>query len=295
MCFEDLLVGCNDCYRVAVGASDKQWADASDDEVGAHLEKELQRANEADSVLEVLKIEDAADSRAAFLHATKQFHPNRFARRPRHIRRLANDVYIVIKEAYDKAQLMSADGDRKRASTSEATALTPVLPAAEAQVTSHVDDSEARKDLAARRRERARSNLKNSSSQLDTISRDPVKGAQIRTATQPQIEAPTDVEVEEARFQAALEKLDSGNFSDASVAFKKLAVARPSDKRFRMHMHYCQGKYHQAAGRHGEARSEYQRALGIDTSFTLAHKAMATLPQDPEKKKAGLLSRFFRK
>jgi len=278
-----------------VGASDKQWVDASDDEVSAHLEKELSRANEAGSVLEVLKIEDAADNRAAFLRATKQFHPNRFARRPPHIRRLANDVYIVIKEAYDKARLMSATAEKIQVNTSETKPLTPVLPTAEAPVVSHVDDSDARKDLAARRRKRARSNLTNSSSQLEAISRDPVKGAQIRTATQPQIEAPTDVEVEEARFQAALEKLDSGKFSDASVAFKKLAVARPSDKRFRMHMHYCQGKYHQSAGRHGEARSEYQRALGIDTSFTLAHKAMATLPQDPEKKKAGLLSRFFRK
>ena len=248
MCFEGLLVGRNDWYRACVGAIEKQWADASDDEVAAHLEKELERANAAGSAFEVLEIDDVSECRSAFLRATKQFHPNRFARRPQHIRKLANNVYIVIKEAYDKARLINADSELKRASTSsENKALsTPTPPAAETSA-SRGEDSEARKDLAARRRERARTNLKNSSSQLPAISREPAKGAQIRTATQPQIEAPTDVEVEEARFQAALEKLDSGNFSDASVAFKKLAVGRPSEKRFRMHMHYCQGKYHQLA------------------------------------------------
>ncbi|MBL4635449.1 MAG: hypothetical protein JKY56_16430, partial [Kofleriaceae bacterium] len=212
-----------------MGPSDKQWADASDDEVSAHLEKELKRANEAGSALEILKIEDVSDCRSAFLRATKQFHPNRFARRPQHIRKLANNVYIVIKEAYDKARIISAGNELKRVSTSETKILTTATPAAEAPLPNRPDDSDARKDLAARRRERARSNLTNSSSQLPAISREPAKGAQIRTATQPQIEAPTNVEVEEARFQAALEKLDSGNFSDASVAFKKLAVARPSE------------------------------------------------------------------
>lgn len=283
----------------SVSARDQKWVHSDDEEVRTKLEQELRRVKASESLAEALNLAEGEDARGGFLSATKLFHPNRFARRPAEIRKLANDVYIEIKEAYDKGKLNEASESLKRSKTSKPIRAISNEPSEDstpekALATTRSDDSAARKDLAARRRERLRMRL-NSSSEHPAIETEPSRGAQIRTNTQPQIEGPSDAQLQESQFTAAIAQLDLGKFSEAAVSFKKLAVARPTDKRYRMHMHYCQGKYHQAAGRHSEARSEYQRALGIDASFSLAHKAMATLPQDPDKKKTGLLSRLFRK
>lgn len=284
----------------SVSARDQKWVHSDDEEVRTKLEQELRRVKASESLAEALNLAEGEDARGGFLSATKLFHPNRFARRPAEIRKLANDVYIEIKEAYDKGKLDEASESLKRSKTSKPIRaidhdLSEDSTPEKALATTRSDDSAARKDLAARRRERLRQRLNSSSEHAALDPEASPRGAQIRTNTQPQIEGPSDAQLQESQFTAAIAQLDLGKFSEAAVSFKKLAVARPTDKRYRMHMHYCQGKYHQAAGRHSEARSEYQRALGIDASFSLAHKAMATLPQDPDKKKTGLLSRLFRK
>lgn len=66
------------------------------------LHSELVRLQRATSH-EALGLDTGASRsqiRAAFLRDTKRFHPNRFARRGRQVTRLANEVFLRIKEAY---------------------------------------------------------------------------------------------------------------------------------------------------------------------------------------------------
>jgi curved DNA-binding protein CbpA len=83
------------------------WNSKSDSEVKAALERELGRLRTArpQVALGVDGAASAAAIRAAFLALTKTYHPNRFARREREIKRLANEVYLRVKDAYaDLAQ-----------------------------------------------------------------------------------------------------------------------------------------------------------------------------------------------
>lgn len=77
---------------------------ANDAEVAAMLHDELVRLQRASSHEALGLGNDASSSqiRAAFLRDTKRFHPNRFARRSRQVTRLANEVFLLIKEAYYK-------------------------------------------------------------------------------------------------------------------------------------------------------------------------------------------------
>ena len=84
---------------VAQGAD---WTRGTDAEVRTALEGELDRLGGADPFA-ALGVDYEADEeaiRAAFLAATKILHPNRFARRDRSVTRVANEVYLRVKDAY---------------------------------------------------------------------------------------------------------------------------------------------------------------------------------------------------
>lgn len=66
------------------------------------------------SPLEILGLSagaDEAEIRAAFLALTKRNHPNRFARRDPSILRLANEVFLLVRAAYEKASAPRAPGE----------------------------------------------------------------------------------------------------------------------------------------------------------------------------------------
>lgn len=99
---------------------------------------------------------------------------------------------------------------------------------------------------------------------------------------------------EEANFATGLRQMEAGEFDAAANAFKAAAVSRPSERRYRLHMHYAQGRVLQADGKVEEARAEYKRCLGLDASFVAAHEAMLSLPKQ-SKKKSSLMSKLFGK
>jgi hypothetical protein len=74
------------------------------------LEAELRRLTSL-APLQVLGLgagADAAAIRASFLALTKRLHPSRFARRPQPIVKLANEIFLRVRDAYERA---SAAGD----------------------------------------------------------------------------------------------------------------------------------------------------------------------------------------
>lgn len=101
------------CTILIVSVGDRSWLRASDGVVRQMLQKELARLDGADpfACLGLPRTAKDADVRAAFLEATKTFHPNRFARRDEAIRRLANEVFLAINKAHSR--LSSADARKK--------------------------------------------------------------------------------------------------------------------------------------------------------------------------------------
>src|SRR5262245_38124536 len=80
--------------------------------LGVRLRQEYERLKLADPFL-VLGVAPSADGPAirwAFLELTKRYHPNRFARDPADVRELVNEVFLLIRRAYD----VLSDDQRRR-------------------------------------------------------------------------------------------------------------------------------------------------------------------------------------
>lgn len=271
-------------------SQEHQWIQASDEQVREHLQSKLAQLRAADSAEEALGCQRPEDLRKTFLELTKEFHPNRFARRPDDIRDLASEVFISVKEAYEVAdgerassELVAAKANAQRSVTS------PLGVPRTRSDSSRPPDSQARSELKERRREQLKS-------RLATPIPPSKRTAQIRAATaEPPSEEGSAKDEEANRFVTAQALLQAGEYARAAEAFKSLAVGRPSDKSYRMHMHHAQGRVHQNAGNLDDARAEYKRALGLDANFTAAHEAMSSLPRENKKKKSGIISKLFGK
>ena len=279
------------CYPDKVPDSPKQnWSSASDEEVRAHLQSELERVRSADDTGAILGFSDPADLRKSFLSATKTYHPNRFARRPADIRALSGELYILLKEAHERGTIERTDQTLKMA---KAAAQPPKSRARRPSPGgSGSYDSGARKALADRRRQQLKQRLSGTSGEIEQ----PRRTAQVRAVSASDLKsgAVDTAELEEARFKQAKEALAAQKLASAAAEFKDLAVRRPQDKRFRMYMHYAQGLQHLQGHAIEKAKSEFKRALGLDANFEPALEAMSSLAQD-EKKKSGFFSKLFGK
>jgi hypothetical protein len=100
------------------------------------LSRELARlrASTPFEVLGVAAEASIAEVRASFLALTKRLHPNRFARRDPSILRLANEIFLLVRAAYEKARAprvpseVSRSIDMKPVSRRELAATAKVTP-----------------------------------------------------------------------------------------------------------------------------------------------------------------------
>ncbi len=269
---------------VHLDLKDHEWIRATDEVVLEHLKEQMRVVQEAATPMEALGCNDAADLRACFLRASKLYHPSRFARRPKTIRDLSNEVFLLLKKAYDKARKGftsdALDGTRKKIASAREERGGRQRGGKRAS-TNPAD----RIELQERRRNQIRNQLGNAGKNST---------AQVRSVTDRSFsESQSDLK-EEANFASALERMEEGDFEGAAKGFKAAAVSRPSEKRYRLHMHYAQGRVLQADGKMDESRAEYKRCLGLDASFVAAHEAMLSLPKHGKKKKS-LMSKLFGK
>ncbi|MCP4448795.1 MAG: hypothetical protein GY811_26195 [Myxococcales bacterium] len=265
---------------------DHQWIQATDEVVLEHLTAELRRLQASATSLEALACSDAGEVRSHFLSATKVYHPNRFARRPEKIRLLANEVYLEIKKAYDKAKGEAATNALELTRSKIASEKKERLERRRnASSRPSVQPTGSRQEQKDRRRSQVRNRLTGTGTQ---------RSAQIRAATARNSSDSRSADTQEAQFESALDIMRSGDYPSAATAFKTVAVSRPSEKRYRLHMHYAQGRVLQDTGKFEEARAEYKRCLGLDASFVLARESLASLPKEG-KKKSGLISKLFGK
>jgi len=267
---------------------------ADDCAVRAALGQELTRLRAAEpaAALGIASGASTEEQRARFLALVKLYHPNRFARRPSDICKLANEVFLLIRRAYQKV------GERPAAERLAATQAPPppgngTASAAAAVVAARASEisppSQPKLDvdqaLAARRR-RARSQPSSSpgggGGSPATV--DLLQGARRRE------------EEQRARFQAALADLGRGELPNALSALRKLAAETPSDRRYRAFLHYVTGRIHESAGRAPEAVAEYDRALAFDPDLQPARSSREQLTGSPSAGAgAGRIGRWFRK
>jgi tetratricopeptide (TPR) repeat protein len=263
--------------------ADDPWV-GEDGRVRGALEDELARLRGADPLSALGLAPGAAghEIRARFLALVKRYHPTRYARRPREVVRLANEVFLHIKAAYDAAAAgQGAPGAplAARRLSEKSERLERLSPASQPKF--EVDAA-----LARRRRLRSYPVL-------------PATGS--RPLETPLETLPPDGRRQEerrARFQAAAGALRTGQLETAREAFRALLAEEPGDRAVRVHLHYTLGREHHAAGRTASARDEYERALALDPGFAPATRSLALLGGEPDAEgdgRGGLISRWFRR
>jgi hypothetical protein len=100
---------------------------------------------------------------------------------------------------------------------------------------------------------------------------------------------------EDLIFEQGVDFLRRRLWTDAEKVFAQLAITVPTEKRYRAHRHYARGRIAQDLGRHDDARSEWQRALGLEPALTPARLALEQLPEPEPPKPAGLFGKIFRR
>lgn len=218
------------------------WLHAGEAEIAAHLHGELERLRGCDALAALGLARDAnqAEIRAAFLAITKHYHPSRFARHGRDVARLANEVFLCIKGAYQ--ELMTGQGVRRaRTLPPPASTARPKLP-------------------------RARS------SEPRPAARGSMDSAEPRAQAAGPPARSIETELGQALVLCRQEQWDEG-----LRRLQVLALEHPQDTRIRAYLHYIRGHEQETLGNLTYARAEYQRALAIEPSFHTAQHALQAL------------------
>jgi len=252
----------------------------SDERVRQRLERELGRLKAADPLgaLELPASAAVQDVRARYLELVKRYHPTRYARRPREVVRLANEVFLKLKAAYEAiTEPTASDPPLGRRVSQKGERLERVSPPSQPKLA--VDAA-----LARRRRLRSYPVLPS----VDTV-RPEEMADRVRRRE----------EDRRQRLLAAIGELRAGRLNEAREILRALLAETPTDSEVRTYLNYTLGREHHAAGRNQAARSEYQRALAIDPGFEPALKSLAILDGGEDKEegeeRGGLISRWFRR
>jgi len=266
------------------------WHEQSDSDVTAALRDKQQQLEAADGFgrLGLRNDADTKAVRAAFLEATKTYHPSRFARRPEEVRDLANEVFLCIKEAYVR---LSSNAGRER----------------ERKKDRPMKDRLMIEATAVRGAGSGRARRATPPAGVRTRATGTPPGGPATNGAQPPSTRSASRDREE-RFAAAVAMLSHGDYDAACDGLQKLGAENPNLSKFQVYLHYARGKRHAEAGAVAAARAEFEQALTLHPEFFLVTKAIAQLPEEgdaaaagdqaeqgSEAKKPGLFSRLFRK
>jgi hypothetical protein len=96
----------------------------------------------------------------------------------------------------------------------------------------------------------------------------------------------------EVELEAALDLMRRKLWGEARQAFQKLAISSPHEKRYRAYMHLARAREAHDAGKVDEARAEVQRALALDPDLPPAKRLLDDLPPEPS---GGLFKKIFKR
>ncbi|HLU66659.1 MAG TPA: J domain-containing protein [Kofleriaceae bacterium] len=257
---------------------------------------------------------DPAQVRARFLELVKAHHPNRFARRAPDVVRLANEVFLRYRRAYEEAG-RPGQGQAGRAQSGRA--VTERLEKLDRLAPANQPIRELDAALARRRRARSypampavpaaagkapRPAMAPAAPSSDATpppatasgERRITAGMPVLTAAALDERARAREEDRRERLRRAHADLGAGRLAEARELLRALLADAPADRAVRALVHYVAGREHHAAGREAEARAEYDRALRFDPSLDEARASLALLDGE-RSSRGGLLSRWFRK
>lgn len=295
-------------------------SDPAEIEARAQLAAMAPRLREAPhALLDVAADAPPAALRAAFLRLTKQYHPTKYARFSPDVVRLANEVFLTIKRAYDQlsapAKVAAGTGSvasRPAGSTAPPVRATtpphrpsqplpraPTVPATStpraptAPVGAPPATPRPRADTPVGGTPKVSFNPPTSPpakpTQPPPVATPPTRSRPSSAPPPPRALTPL-----EQQLEPSMELLRRKLWADARQALLKLAVAQPQEKKFRAYMHYARGRESLDAGRPDEARAEWNRALGLDPDLAVVKRALDELPPEPTSG-PGLLGRLFGK
>ncbi|MEZ4362196.1 MAG: DnaJ domain-containing protein [Kofleriaceae bacterium] len=245
-----------------------------------------------------------ADVRIAFAELTKRYHPDRFARyQSPEPRRLAAEIFIVIRDAYRKV------GDTQtRAATLEAIGRSgdpraiPVVRAGTNPAPARPGGSQviARADIPARTT--APPSLSSPpASSAGVLAR----GASVTAVPTPTPQAPigrgTSGSISSLRAMsdvelASLEQLlDAGSYEEALALFKHQSKRGAADRYVRAGIELCEGFLALDARDRLEAAQRFEAVLEIDPSNERAARQLAEMRRQATTERKGLLSRLMGK
>ncbi len=277
--------------------ADGPWV-GDDERVRGVLEEELARLSRVEG-LSALGLKAGApvlEVRATFLDLVKRYHPTRYARRPREVVQLANEVFLRIKAAYEEAcepAAAGADPQLGRRVPPKSERLERISPPSQPRL--DVDAA-----LARRRRLRSYPVLPGTAASPPVNTQAVTQPVETVTPDEMAARVRRREEERRARSNAAVADLRAGKLDKAREAFRALLAETPTDKQVRVYLHYTLGREHHAAGREDAARGEYERVLSIDPAFEPAQKSLALIAggegKEPgEERGGGLISRWFRR
>lgn len=305
-------------------------------DVGAWLRAELTRLKAADP-FQVLGVSPAVDGpavRTAYLALTKRFHPNRFALEQPDTLALANEVFLLVRRAYETL----IDNDKRNALRDKLAPAAPVAPAARATTQqgpivpatrlpapesplAPLDDAHpaaTAKPVTKLPAGPPPAAAPAKSADL-TPSQVPVGPPPARVATVPANPAPpprqapgtgpnappkaaaeVQAMLESARtrgqrFDEAHRLLAQGKYRAAREALFQIAAEDPQNKRFRVALALAWGLEHHADGRLDEALRELERAVSIEPENQDAQAALKRVQDEKKKKGTGLFGKLFGK
>jgi len=268
-------------------------------DLSVQLRAELDRLEVANP-FQALSLDLEATSqeiRSAFLTLTKKYHPSLYARMDRPVVKLANEVFLRVKDAYgcvkddasrEKVLDKLAPKDRAPTATFRGAGARPPLDTPTSSPTTQ--RSAARGTPASRRGAPATDRPKRPTPSRQTGSQRsrPVSaahGAGVSAGIADTLQRRNE------EYEMALKMITQGRYKDARTLFHKVAAEDPKTKKYRVQMHFSWGLEHEDGGRFDEARKEFERALNIDPEFKRAHEALDRLPQN--KKGSGFFSKIF--
>ena len=202
---------------------------ADDGAVRAALGQELTRLQKAEPAAALGVARDASpdDVRARFLALVKVYHPNRFARRPADVVRLANEVFLLLRRAAQRLgeRPFAMGSDRAAAASQGAAAGTPP-PTVASRATELSPPSQPRLEVEAALARRRRNRSQPSSS--ITSAPPPAVTAEMQEKLRRREEEQRE------RFDGAVADARQGRLPGARNALRALVAESPSSRPYRV-------------------------------------------------------------
>lgn len=236
--------------------------------------------------------------RTTYLTLTKKYHPSRFARMERPVVKLANEVFLRVKDAY--VRLSDEASHQKAVDTFAPKQRTPTATSRGSASVKPTEPTEETEETPSTRRSIAPGTPSSRHEPTSVRTKRPTPSRQTGSQRRPRPPSGAQeiaggindtVGRRNEDYEMGLKMIAQGRYKAARTLFHKVAAEDPKTRKYRIQMHFSWGLEHEDGARFDEARKEFERALNIDPEFKRAHEALDRLPRD--KKGSGFFSKIF--